>query len=246
MLHTARGFQKLQKVTQWPVFMRVWCTGPQRTHTNTLFRLIWGDVICLVSSHLQSFCFCLLWHDVYIVLSTPTPELVFKSRFNLHASCLQEEEVEEFRVSLSWSWFHPVSVWTSRNSVHLASPPPWALHAPSYINWVYMCVCLCLCVINPFICSAHFPWTILKSVIDPLIVCPVHMTVCLSHIVANDEVMLSVCFLPGGWKHIHKMINNIKDCPKFQLCCLYLQFRFKFTLTLFSLSLIFGGEKMKI
>lgn len=82
---------------------------------HSLFRLIWGDVICPVSSHLQSFPVCLLWHDLYIVLSTPSPELVFKSRFNLHASCLQEEEVEEFRVSLSWSWYHPVSVWTSRN-----------------------------------------------------------------------------------------------------------------------------------
>ncbi len=98
----------------------VWCTSPW----HTLFRLIWGDVICLVSSHLQSFPVCLLWHDLYIVLSTPTPELVFKSRFNLRASCLQEEEVEEFRVSLSWYRFHPVSVWTSRNSVHPASPPP--------------------------------------------------------------------------------------------------------------------------
>lgn len=48
---------------------------------------------------------CLLcWHEVYISLvSSSTPpqivKLVFKSRFNLHASCLQEEEVEEFRVS---------------------------------------------------------------------------------------------------------------------------------------------------
>lgn len=74
--------------------------------------------------HLQSFPVCLLWHDLYIVLSTPTPELVSKSRFNLHASCLQEEEVEEFRVSLSWYRVRPVSVWTSRNSIHPAPPPP--------------------------------------------------------------------------------------------------------------------------
>lgn len=110
------------------------CTRP---HQLALFRLIWGDVICLVSSHLQSFLVCLLWHDLSIVLSTPTPELVLKSRFNLHASCLQEEEVEEFRVSLSWYWFHPVSVWTNKTSIHPASPPPTppppapsALHAP--------------------------------------------------------------------------------------------------------------------
>lgn len=38
---------------------------------HTLFRLIWGDVLCLVSSHLQSFSVCLWWHDLYIVLSPP-------------------------------------------------------------------------------------------------------------------------------------------------------------------------------
>lgn len=121
--HTWHRFS--QRVSQRP-----WCTRP---HQLALFRLIWGDVICLVSSHLQSFLVCLLWHDLSIVLSTPTPELVLKSRFNLHASCLQEEEVEEFRVSLSWYRFHPVSVWTNKNSIHPASPPPpapSALHAP--------------------------------------------------------------------------------------------------------------------
>lgn len=43
------------------------------THTVTL-RLIWGDVQRRVlSSHLQSFSVCLLWHDIDIVLSTLIP-----------------------------------------------------------------------------------------------------------------------------------------------------------------------------
>ncbi|MEQ2170425.1 hypothetical protein GOODEAATRI_000139 [Goodea atripinnis] len=66
-----------------------------------LIRCSWGDVPHVVSSHLWSFPVCLWWHELYISLvssfSTPPQifKFVFKSRFNLPASCLQEEEVED-------------------------------------------------------------------------------------------------------------------------------------------------------
>lgn len=157
-----------------------------------------------ISSHF----FCLWWHVLYIVLSPSRPpppprpsslvplnlELVSESRFfNLHASCLQEEEVEEFRVSLSWYRFHPVSVWTSRSPVHpcIHPPPPPNSACCPFVPYPSVCECLpvlvCVCVINPSICSSpsNEPW--LKSIIDPFIVFSVHQTVCLSHLVTSDQ-----------------------------------------------------------
>lgn len=59
----------IEKSLKRPVFTRARCTRP----SLTLFRLIWGEAICLMSSHLQSFSVCLWWHDLYIVLSPPLP-----------------------------------------------------------------------------------------------------------------------------------------------------------------------------
>lgn len=115
-----KSFYLKKKNKSWHYNVFSWETQGHNMHSSGWY----GEMSCLVSAHLQSFPVCLLWHDIYIVLSTPTPELVSKSRFNLHASCLQEEEVEEFRVSLSWYRFHPVSVWTSRTYIHPAPPPP--------------------------------------------------------------------------------------------------------------------------
>lgn len=127
-------------------------TTSSRYQRRLVFRLIsfywkhksetkmWFHCVCIICTlqsalgrchvwcrpHLQSFRLCSPWHDIDIVLSIPTLELVSKSRFNLHASCLQEEEVEEFRVSLSWYWFPSISFWASRNEIFPAPthPPP--------------------------------------------------------------------------------------------------------------------------
>ncbi|PWA23110.1 hypothetical protein CCH79_00002472 [Gambusia affinis] len=55
--------------------------------------------VWLVSLSLLCVCHCCVY--ISLVSSSTPPQivkLVFKSRFNLHASCLQEEEVEEFRL----------------------------------------------------------------------------------------------------------------------------------------------------
>lgn len=96
-------------------------------HTDprfAVFGLIWGDVMSDVGpSAVISCLYVVAWHGHGLV--HPTPELVSKSRFNLHASCLQEEEVEEFRVSLScclvWFGFAPDQ---QRLKFALHPPPP--------------------------------------------------------------------------------------------------------------------------
>lgn len=112
---------------------------------------------------------CLWWHDLYIVLSppplppppsSPTLELVFKPRFNLHASCLQEEEVEEFRVSLFW--FTSLILVSSRNQQKF--DPPRIPHRHKlcmrpllpFLSCRSVCVFVwpCLYVNNLSICSA--------------------------------------------------------------------------------------------
>lgn len=149
--------------------------------------------------HLQSFPLCSSWHDIDIVLSIPTLELVSKSRFNLHASCLQEEEVEEFRVSLSWYWFPSISFWPSRNEIFPAPiPPPTptttisSACTPPPLLYLSLCVYLYLCVINPSIRSAHSHELYWRPITHP-INCTVPKHIYSSHIVAwNNRVCVLI------------------------------------------------------
>lgn len=155
---------------------------------HTLFRLIWGDVLCLVSSHLQSFSVCLFvvaWplHSLVSTSCSLTLELVSKSRFNLHASCLQEEEVEEFRVSLSWL---PVSSCFGLDQQKSDTPCIPTNHAcpPSFTLSECTCASACASVwlTLPFAVAIHMNHTEVHH--WPINCLPCSWVLCLSHIVA--------------------------------------------------------------
>lgn len=130
-----------------------------------------------ISGHFLFVCLCFAaWPLHSLVSSSPlTPELVFESRFNLHASCLQEEEVEEFRVSLSCvpdSSCFGLARQKFESSLH---PCHHKLCMSRHALYERSCVCLCLFMINPSVCITR---TTLKSLIDPLIVYPTDESVC--------------------------------------------------------------------
>lgn len=89
-------------------------------------------------------------HGLHGLVWSTNTWIVFESRFNLHASCLQEEEVEEFRVSSVFC----CCGWQPRVKVHLVPTATlssaWPPHTlPFSFVWlqhsfIYLPACACV------------------------------------------------------------------------------------------------------